>query len=198
MSVFGKCSSHIRQYGTNNNTLKGNGPSNWCSAFGKTWIDSLSKDIIEWDIEIQKNGSFSAGHIGFAIVSNYHKQDVNATCNVSHCYYFGPTYNDSWKGYFTVDGKTTDAIDKLHRPISQGDVIHFILDMSNTKFSYYLNNEKSNEKVLTTSVKKGSNIKYALAISMSPFNNTCCITVEERRGACEESKQSHVEFETLY
>ena len=48
----------------------------WCSAYGKTRIESTSKDIIEWEIKIEEDdGKFDDDCFGIGIISNYHDQN---------------------------------------------------------------------------------------------------------------------------
>ena len=61
-----------------------------------------------------------------------------------------------------------------------GDTIHLILNMSETKLSYYLNHESSNRKVLTDSIETGDDIKYTFALSLYPYSVTSSINVTQK------------------
>lgn len=183
VETFGKCSKHIKQSGEDNNTVTGTRKGySWCSAYGKTWIESLSKHIVEWEVKLSENGEFDDNHFGIAIVSNHNHQNEERDCDSGHSYYFCFYYDeaaddDGGRGIYKIDGMMEEPIDKLHREIKTGDTIHFILNMSTTSLYYYLNDKKSNIRVLTNSIKTGEDIRYTFALSMYPAKIKCDITV---------------------
>ena len=187
LQTFSRYSQYLKLSGYDNNTLRGHvcetDADQWCSAFGETWIESTSSDIIKWEIKLNNDGSFDHGHFGIGVISNQHKQDVDRDADSMHCYFYYFYYSYGCQGVFKVDGKYNeehDGIDKLHRKIASGDTIHFILNMGSTKLCYYLNDEESNVKVLTNSIKTGKDLKYAFAISMVPRYITCSISVTQK------------------
>ena len=71
--IFGDVSGNLEQSGDDSNTIslkKGISSHHWNSAFGKMWINSMSKDIISWNIKFDKLGTKTS--IGFGLISNKH------------------------------------------------------------------------------------------------------------------------------
>ena len=186
LQTFSKCSQYLELSGDDNNTLKGiDGHTSWiwCSAFGETWIESTSTHFIEWQIKLNNDGEFSDGYFGAGIISNHHEQNPDKDCESEHSYMNYFYNNGSTEGIFKIDGRYNekhDAIDKLHRKIFSGDTIHFILNMRDTKLYYYLNDEISNKRILTKSIKTAKDMKYSFAITMNPLYITCSITVKQK------------------
>ena len=179
MSVFGNISQHLQEIGYN--TLKGSKSClDWCDAFGRQWIKSTDKNVVTWNIKISQ-GKFDPCRFTIGLVRNEcscYGHGIEPSCYGSGYYYFVP-YN---KGifYHTDTGKSTDTIDKLHRKVVAGDTINLIWNTGSTTLSYYLNDEKSNIKVLTKSIKTGANIKYAFVLSMIPAYVSSSITVTQK------------------
>ena len=184
LPMFSTCSKLIIQCGVDDNTLKGTDECShhaWANAFGKTWIESTSKDVIEWEIKLNKDGRFNENFL-IGIISNHHQQELDICCaDTTDSYGFGFLYDNEFKGYYNVDGSVVPAIDELDRKIKEGDTIHFILNMGETKLYYYINDENTNIKVLTDCVKTGEDIKYAFSVSMMPWRMRCSITFTEKR-----------------
>ena len=92
-----------------------------------------------------------------------------------HSYYWPVCWQDQMR----IDGKDQPTIDQIDFKVTNGDTIHFILNMGRTALSVYLNQDKSNIKRLTDSIKTGQDIKYALAITTYPYAVRCSVTVTE-------------------
>ena len=120
MPVFAKCSINLKLSGDDQDTISPiDDTCAWCSAFGKSWIESTSKEIIEWKIKLNDDGDFSPKHVCLAIISNHHEQDVEDLCRGRHSYYWPMDWTDKMRN----DDKLQSTIDQLHREPRKGDTI---------------------------------------------------------------------------
>ena len=180
--IFGKVSKDLVQSGVQNNTITGLKGIPWRSAFGNIWIDSMSKDILSWNIKFNKLGSIFLIAIG--LISNKHHQDAERdfdsgpSCRV---YLNGATQwsrdDQIFKGI-----KSVLKYGSFENKFATGDTMTIVLNMENATLSYYKNEDEPEQIYpIFKNIKIGDGIQYKFALSLYEDDNKVTVTFQHRK-----------------
>eukprot|EP01084_Bolivina_argentea_P263854 446756_1 len=145
MSVFSDSGKELTLSGPNNNTITKTSGDNGClnkSAFGRQIIKCSNNEIIQYQIQWDKNGY--GNNIAVGIVSNLHDQNPNEYFKGQHSYLIGMHY-----GCICIDANK--QYHKGHE-CREGDILTIVIDMSENML-YSIKNDNKND------IKTISNIK---------------------------------------